>query len=125
MDLGLAIMLMLTVKHFIADFVIQTDWMIAEKGYYGKMGGIAHAAVHGFFTLVILTVFAPSVAVYYAFLDFVVHYHIDWAKMKIVQKYSYTPADKQFWKWVGVDQMLHYLTYIFIASAVVNFIGDV
>jgi len=120
MDLGLAIVLMLTIKHFIADFVIQTDWMIAEKGHYGKIGGIAHSAVHGFFTLAILTVFAPWLALYWAFVDFVVHYHIDWAKMKIGKKYGYTPSDKQFWVWIGIDQMLHYLTYILIASAVVN-----
>lgn len=120
MDLGLAIVLMLTIKHFVADFVIQTDWMIAEKGSYGKVGGIVHAAVHGFFTLAILIVFAPWAAVYWAFVDFVLHYHIDWAKMKVGEKYGYTPADKQFWVWIGVDQMLHYLTYILIAAQVVD-----
>lgn len=122
MDLGLAIILMLTIKHFVADFVIQTDWMIAEKGYYGKLGGVVHAAVHGIFTMAVLLVFAPSQAIYWAFVDFVLHYHIDWVKMKIGEKYNYTPADKQFWFWIGMDQMLHYFTYIFIASAVVGVI---
>jgi len=120
MDLGLAIILMLTIKHFVADFAIQTDWMIAEKGYYGKIGGIAHAAVHGIFTTAVIVVFNPVVAIPWGFIDFVVHYHIDWAKMKIGLKYGYTPADKQFWFWIGMDQMLHYFTYILIASQVVN-----
>jgi hypothetical protein len=29
-----------------------------------------------------------------------------------------TPADRQFWIWLGLDQALHYLTYVGIISYV-------
>lgn len=120
MDQVLLILLALTVKHFVADFVLQTNWMIEEKGYYGKIGGIAHSATHGVFTLIILKFFSAELAVWLALLDFVVHYHIDWAKMKISRTFNHSPANKQFWIWFGADQMLHYITYIFITAGATN-----
>ena len=47
-----------------------------------------------------------------ALLDFVIHYHIDWAKMNLSQ--GLTTDNHKFWIWLGFDQMLHYLTYILI-----------
>ena len=57
-------------------------------------------------------------------LDFSLHYHIDWARMYINKRYNYTPSDKGFWFWLGLDQLLHQLTYIVITIVTILIIGD-
>lgn len=98
------------VKHFICDFLLQFNYMVKEKGIYGAYGGLHHAGLHGFFTFVVLLPYAPGIALQAAFVDFVLHYHIDWTKQKLNK--GLTPADRKFWIWLGLDQALHYLTYI-------------
>jgi hypothetical protein len=98
------------IKHFICDFLLQFDYMIREKGRYCAVGGLHHSALHGFFTFVVLVPYAPTIALHAAFVDFVVHYHIDWSKQQLNK--GLTPADRKFWIWLGLDQALHYLTYV-------------
>jgi hypothetical protein len=101
------------IKHFIADFVLQFNYMIEEKGRYLATGGVQHSAIHGILTYFILLYFTnPHTASMLALLDFVIHYHIDWAKMNLSQ--GLTTDNHKFWIWLGFDQMLHYLTYILI-----------
>jgi hypothetical protein len=104
------------IKHFICDFWLQFPYMLSEKGVYGAEGGRHHALMHTAGTFLVLAVCIPSIewAVVFAFVDGLVHYHIDWVKTNIA--YKYTPADDQFWFWLGLDQTLHYLTYIAIIA---------
>ena len=37
----------LLVKHYLADFVFQPQWMLKAKGRLDAPGGYAHAALHG------------------------------------------------------------------------------
>ena len=37
-----------TVKHIVADYILQFSWMIRDKGFYGEIGGIAHSGMHAF-----------------------------------------------------------------------------
>jgi hypothetical protein len=106
------------IKHFIADFVMQYDYMLREKGIYGAEGGIHHAALHAIFTLWILVfvIGDANLAIMLSLADGVIHYHIDWAKQQLNKGMS--PADRMFWVWMGADQGLHYLTYIGIIYAV-------
>lgn len=110
-------------KHFIADFPLQSQRMVEEKGTYGKEGGVTHAGIHGWFTMMIVMTFyittrgwdvtaASLMASLFGLLDAIIHYHIDWAKMRLGR--GLTPADRCFWILLGVDQMLHYLTYVLI-----------
>lgn len=110
------ILLLLQVKHFLADFVWQTDRMIQEKGSYLAAHGIYHSGIHGLGTFLILTLLHPALGIIIGIVDFLAHYHIDWAKVKINQHKKYTPADKQFWFWLGFDQLLHQITYILIVG---------
>ncbi len=103
---------LLSIKHFFADFVFQYDYMVQEKGYYGKIGGIHHSLIHGLGTWLIFWTFAYPLAFWVAVVDFLAHYHIDWAKMKIGRTKGYTPQDRAFWFWIGLDQLAHYLTYV-------------
>jgi hypothetical protein len=114
--LGLALF---GIKHFLADFVLQFPYMIREKGIYGADGGIHHAAVHASFTFLILVLLANNVndIILLSLLDGILHYHIDWAKQQFNK--GLTPADRMFWVWLGLDQALHYLTYIGILCLLV------
>lgn len=116
MELILILFVLFVLKHFIADFILQTDTMVREKGTYGARGGIHHSFVHGLLTALIMFPLLDMIVVslVIGLFDAVCHYHIDWAKMNISKRY--TTADKEFWFWLGVDQMLHYLTYIGIIA---------
>lgn len=120
MEIVIVLFTLFVLKHFIADFIFQTDTMVIEKGIYGAPGGLHHAYVHGMMTAFLLLPFISGVLVVlqYAFVDALIHYHVDWAKMNICR--NMTPKDKPFWFWLGVDQMLHYLTYIGIIAWIVT-----
>lgn len=100
------------IKHFIADFIMQYDYMLREKGIYGATGGVHHAGVHAGWTFLILIPFMHSIMdlLLLPLADFVAHYHIDWVKQKLNR--GLTPADRKFWIWLGLDQAAHYLTYV-------------
>jgi hypothetical protein len=110
------------IKHFIADFLLQDSSMLKDKGVYGAKGGLDHAMMHGVGTFLLLVpffVFLPDlrpVTVLMGLVDAVIHYHIDWAKYQLSA--GLTPADRKFWVWFGLDQALHYLTYIGIIAFV-------
>ena len=106
------------VKHFIADFVLQFNFMLKDKGTYGAPGGRDHAGVHGIGTFLVLVLFTnPYTAILLGMLDSVIHYHIDWAKTNLSR--GLTSQDRMFWVWFGADQGLHYLTYILIIGIIV------
>lgn len=100
------------IKHFIADYLMQFDYMLREKGTYAADGGIHHALLHASFTFLILVFFCDNadIIIGLAFVDFVLHYHIDWCKQQLNR--GLNSADRMFWVWLGLDQALHYLTYI-------------
>lgn len=115
----LLLFVLFIIKHFIADFPLQTPEMVADKGTYGKITGIMHSWIHAVFTMVIVTAFLPyaepyryMVALGYGLLDGVIHYHVDWAKMNLGR--GLTVDDRMYWMYLGLDQMLHYLTYALI-----------
>jgi hypothetical protein len=113
MNETLLILLLLFTKHFIVDFPLQKPYQYLNKGTYGHPGGILHSGLQGLGTYLCFVWFAPLSAVYLAFVDFVLHYHIDWAKMKLNKKLGYGPTThEQFWWLLGLDQYLHALTYI-------------
>jgi hypothetical protein len=112
----LIVFFILQIKHFVADFVFQTDRMVQEKGVYGAPHGIYHSLVQSAGTFLAFAWIHPALGIITAFVDFLAHYHIDWAKININKKYNYTPADRKFWFWLGLDQLAHQITYIFLVG---------
>ena len=56
--------------------------------------------------------FTP-LALWIAFVDALIHYHVDWAKMNLNSRLGWGPnTHEQFWWLLGLDQYLHYITYI-------------
>ncbi len=110
-----ALLALFAIKHFIFDFLLQKSFHYENKGIYGHPGGLAHAALQGIGTIIALWFFADIVwCLLMAMFDFLVHYHVDWAKTNINQKYNLTPNDEKFWWLLGLDQLLHSLTYVVI-----------
>lgn len=109
-----------TVKHFICDFPLQKPFHYLNKGKYGHHGGIQHALIHTGATGLILGFFVNDFYTY-AVIDGLIHYHMDWFKTWLCAKKNYKPDNSAaYWIWLGIDQMVHYLTYIGIIWMVTN-----
>lgn len=107
---------LLFTKHWYVDFVNQTAEEVEWKGTFLDWRGLKHSLKHGLATGLILY-FATNIgalSIVLGIFDFLVHYHIDWAKININNRKNYTPQTKEFWVWLGLDQLAHSLTYIFI-----------
>lgn len=110
------------VKHFICDFPLQAfPYMYKNKGTYGHLGGLLHAHIHGLGTLIVLSCFGVVGEVLGAIvmLDIILHYHIDYAKMKIGRVLDLRPDNSEwFWILLGFDQLLHFLCYYFFTKLI-------
>jgi len=114
-NLVLEILVLLSIKHFILDFPLQTQYHILHKGIYGHPGGLQHAGLHGIGTFFCLFFFVPMFAVTAAIADAIIHYHVDWIKMKFGNQ---NIQNSMFWTHLGLDQLAHTLTYIAIVACI-------
>jgi hypothetical protein len=114
----LIFLLLLVTKHTICDFFLQTMFHVKHKGTYFAWGGVEHSMHHALGTFVVCVLMTQSllVGIAAAVFDFVFHYHIDYVKSK------YGPSDMcdpAFWRWFGVDQAAHMLTYLVIIASII------
>ena len=117
MTLGLVALLQ--VKHVIADFVLQSPYIIQNRRFYGHPGGLLHVAIHAAGSLAALAIIGlPGLGAVLLLIlaEAVVHYHIDWSKDNLVAAMALTPKDAGFWYATGIDQGLHQLTYLAMAA---------
>ncbi len=107
------LLFLLSVKHWIADFVLQFEYMVVQKGTYGLRGGLEHALLHGILTAIVLTVVIDNVTISVIFgaLDSFIHYHIDYVKARWG---ATNPGTHKFWVQLGADQLVHYTFYIWL-----------
>lgn len=111
-------------KHFIVDFLLQTEYQWKNKGTFFHPGGVFHSLLHGLSTTFILfygidylTDFGkPELIICFIIgnIDFLIHYMVDWGKININKKFNLIPEKTMFWVMLGLDQTLHLLTYVFI-----------
>ena len=119
MNETLILISLLFLKHFIVDFPLQNKFQWSNKGTYGHLGGVTHATLHAGATLMCFAWYAPIAAYFLALIDGLIHYHIDWAKMKLNAKMGWKPdTHEQFWWLLGLDQFLHAATYIGLVALV-------
>jgi hypothetical protein len=103
----------LFLKHFAFDYPFQTQSEIAHKGSYGNLKGMAHSLKHGLGSTLVLFLFASApLAWLLGLLDFVTHYHIDWAKVQLTKRVK--AMSKAWWVLFGLDQLAHALVYVAI-----------
>lgn len=104
------------IKHFLADFLLQTDWMAAgkdrPKGWLLPLA--AHAGVHGAMTAALFLIVAPPLA-WLGLADMLIHGVIDRLKSISTRRSALTPRQTAFWWLFGLDQSLHHLTHIGLA----------
>jgi len=114
------LLILLQVKHWFVDFINQTQDEVNTKGVYGHPVGLNHSIKHGIATAIciIIAYGTPyiSIAFLFALLDTILHYHIDFCKMRFGNRDINTHA---FWAQLGLDQMAHQLTYLGIAYALI------
>jgi hypothetical protein len=114
----LLLLLFLQIKHWYADFKIQTYLQTVKKGVWLDPIGISHSADHVLCTLVALLLFSlihplSGLAILIiAFVEGILHYIIDFVKVKYGCKDNTKP---QFWNQFGLDQLAHQATYLGIA----------
>ncbi len=116
----LILLTLLTVKHFVFDFLYQPPYQWQNKGTYGHWGGYVHSGQHAVASLVILFFFTnPLQAVALAMSEFWIHYHMDWFKMWYNKKKGWAcNTHNEFWILTGFDQFVHAMTYIMIAALI-------
>ena len=104
----------LLLKHFFVDWWLQTEEEIEHKGSYLHPSGIKHSLKHSFATALVTIPFLHESCIVVGAMDGIVHYHIDWVKQNVTRIFQLSPKDKTFWILIGLDQLLHQLTYISI-----------
>lgn len=110
----LATLLLLFIKHWYVDFVNQTMEEVNHKGIYLDWRGVKHSVKHGMGTAIVFFIMTDSFegALFLGAVDFLLHYHIDWAKININKRWHYTIEDPKFWMWLGADQLAHSVVYL-------------
>lgn len=112
----------LQVKHFIADYLLQTRWIISGKGHFDQPGGYVHAGIHILGTapaLIYVGIDAGLVALLLA-AEFVIHFAIDHLKALQSRARPESPDSARFWAMHGADQLAHHLTYSAILFVVMR-----
>jgi hypothetical protein len=103
-------------KHLVIDWIWQPKFEWSNKHEYGHLGGVCHAGKNALGTGLCLFAGMPGVTIGFAlwltFLDFVIHYHIDWSKMNLNRYWNLDASKPQFWWLTGFDQHLHQMTYL-------------
>lgn len=112
------LLLVMTLKHFVADFVLQTSWVA-----HGKMrcqGWLAPLAVHTLshaaLTLCIALAVAPRLW-WLAPADLVVHASIDRGKSVLAHRGGWGIDQPMFWWLFGLDQFAHQVTNVALVAA--------
>lgn len=114
----IGVFLILQIKHFIFDYLLQTPFQFKNKGTYGHPGGVIHAGLQAIGTVAAFAVIPPGWGLGIAIIvgEFIIHYHIDWLKEQTLRRLQLTTNDGWYWRIYGVDQLLHQVTYVAIAA---------
>lgn len=110
------------IKHYVADYFLQPAWMLGGKGDFRRLGGYAHAGVHvALSAVVLLLAGAPSpILALLAVAEYVVHYALDYAKVRYSRGVHIDTDPRRFWALHGADQLAHQLTYAAMIYAVLD-----
>lgn len=116
------LMIVFQVKHFIADFPLQREYMLRKvsPGWEFALPLGMHCLVHSAMTLAICLSFNPSLW-WLAIADFFIHFTMD--RIKSGPNWLGRYRDKtraSYWNALGFDQMVHHLTHIWIVWMLIH-----
>jgi hypothetical protein len=118
----LLLLLLFQIKHWYADFKIQTYMQTVKKGIWLDPVGMSHTGDHIWGTLLVLLIFSfvqtisIPLMIIMTVLEGIAHYLIDFTKVKYGCKDNTKPL---FWNQFGLDQLAHQTCYLLIAAAIV------
>ena len=117
---ALVLLFLLQAKHMLADFFLQTPRMLRDRGVYAHMGRVQHAGLHALGSVVAMVVVGVPfwLAVTVSLVEWVAHFHIDWAKGRWSDYKGHGPEHAGYWRAFGFDQALHQWTYLVMLWAV-------
>lgn len=111
----LVLLLILQIKHWYADFCIQTYMQTVKKGVWLDPIGISHSVDHMIASMVAILMFSfikiinPVLIIVICLAEGILHYIIDFIKVKYGCKDNTKPL---FWNQFGLDQLAHQITYL-------------
>ena len=116
---------LLQVKHLLADFYLQTMWMLTGRENYWHLGRTAHAGLHAVFSVLIFAAFGtpPTWLLILFVFEFLIHFHVDFWKARENVVKCLTPQDAKFWRAMGLDQTIHHLTNLFMVWLWVTYVA--
>lgn len=104
------IVLALLAIHFVADFVLQTDWQAKNKSSRCD-ALLSHTFLYGL-------CFAPFFGAPFALVNFLLHTGIDFVTSRITKRLYEKGRVHDFFVVIGLDQLLHYacllITYVWL-----------
>lgn len=109
----LGLLVWLQIKHFVADYLLQTPWMIAGKGHFDKPGGYVHAGIHiaGTAPALFYSGIGTGLVALLLLAEFLIHFTVDHLKALQGRAKPQSLSSARFWAAHGADQLAHHLTY--------------
>lgn len=109
-------MVVFQVKHFAADFPLQSRYMLQKtRSDWSFLGPLSlHCGIHALMTLMVVMAVRPELW-WLAPFDFVTHFVMDRVKSgpRYLGRHN-DPKKTGFWIALGFDQMVHHLTHLWI-----------
>ena len=105
---------LLQIKHTLADYFLQTPIMLSGRGEYLHFGRALHAGVHLIGSAIAFAIVGTPlwIMAIIVLIEWVVHFHIDWAKARYSDTRELAPNQAAYWRAAGLDQWMHQMTYI-------------
>ena len=119
--------LLLCVKHFIADLYLQALYIKpSRKWIYLDHKAHRHALHHAILSAVVFLLCWGWwwLAAVMLMVDYVTHWHIDWAKTRIARHLNWAEAThpRGYWFLQTLDQITHFVIYFGMVWCAVNFV---
>lgn len=108
-----------SIKHFLADFVLQTEYMLGKFNRPPKCFAplASHCLVHVLFAFILFMIpmaLEPNrvssswdLIVVLLCYEFATHFLVDLAKAQYTRANKLTSAYKAYWVAIGIDRMMH------------------
>ena len=111
------LLLALVIKHFIVDIGVQSMIPATPKHEYFR--GHQHYIQHGVGAVVVSVLLVdPLVALAIGLADYVVHWHIDFAKHHLNRWINAKVREPKWWWTMVLDQICHMMFYYSVAKYV-------
>lgn len=116
---SLLLLLLLQIKHWYADFVLQTYMQTVKKGVWLHPVGISHSLEHTYTSMMVLLIGSFILPlniftiIWVCSAEGILHYLIDFTKVKYGSKDATKP---RFWTEFGLDQLAHQITYLIMVA---------